>query len=141
MAMEEKKSLREENNISQEQQATPNVENMDDDNTKTDTKKENRPSSLRDVLVMVNDMIFTVCNNVFIWMGVSLLVCKILRRDMSDIRIILIRCAYAIFAFLVLMFPICMKERVSEDRLYIPSLIVGFIILGFELGLVLFALW
>lgn len=139
--MEEKKSLREENNISQEQQATPNVENMDDDNTKTDTKKENRPSSLRDVLVMVNDMIFTVCNNVFIWMGVSLLVCKILRRDMSDIRIILIRCAYAIFAFLVLMFPICMKERVSEDRLYIPSLIVGFIILGFELGLVLFALW
>lgn len=139
--MEEKKSLKEKNDISREQRTTSNVENMDTDNTEREAEKENRPSSLREVLVIVNDMIFTVCNNVFIWMGISLLVCKILKRDMSDIRTVLIRCAYIIFAFLVLMFPICMKERVSEDRLYIPSLIVGFIILGFELGLVLFALW
>lgn len=69
-----------------------------------------------------------------------LLACKIFNRDLTNIEIILAKCSYAEFAFLVLLYPMCIEKKSKEKGTYTTNLTVGTIALFLELGLILFSL-
>lgn len=90
--------------------------------------------------IIVRDAIFEICNKIFLFTGIYLLACKIFNRDLTNIEIILAKCSYAEFAFLVLLYPMCIEKKSKEKGTYTTNLTVGTIALFLELGLILFSL-
>lgn len=90
--------------------------------------------------IIVRDAIFEICNKIFLLTGIYLLACKIFNRDLTNIEIILAKCSYAEFAFLVLLYPMCIEKKSKEKGTYATNLTVGMIALFLELGLILFSL-
>lgn len=90
--------------------------------------------------IIVRDAIFEICNKIFLLTGIYLLACKIFNRDLTSIEIILAKCSYAEFAFLVLLYPMCIEKKSEENGTYATNLTVGMIALFLELGLILFSL-
>ena len=60
---------------------------------------------------IIRDTIFEIFNKIFLFTGIYLLVCKIFNRDLTSIEIILAKCSYAEFAFLVLLYPMCIEKN------------------------------
>lgn len=89
---------------------------------------------------IIRDTIFEIFNKIFLFTGIYLLACKIFNRDLTSIEIILAKCSYAEFAFLVLLYPMCIEKKSEEKGTYAINLTVGMIALFLELGLILFSL-
>lgn len=90
--------------------------------------------------IIIRDTIFEIFNKIFLLTGIYLLACKIFNRDLTNIEIILAKCPYAEFAFLVLLYPMCIEKKSKEKGTYATNLTVGMIALFLELGLILFSL-
>lgn len=85
------------------------VQKLQDAKEKIETGERKRVTG-----ASIRNILFEICNKVFLCTGIYLLACKIFNHDLTSIEIILAKCSYVEFVFLLLLYPLCIEKKAKE---------------------------